>query len=265
MEDQIYKKIEAYLGGDMPLEEAILFEKQMEEDSVLKKEVTLYNDLNYHLGEQSLNKDFPDTEYTKTLNTFLQGDEASQVKKDLKQAKELYSRKGSFFNRYKTRILSSAAVILLFIAVRVVWFPNVNSDALYLDYYNTSDLPSLVQRDDSKNALSNGVEAFQNDKFENAITIFENYEQTETDINYNMFLYKGISYSELNNVEEAIKAFDVFANSDLLDNSKGLWFKALTYLKINDKVKAKNVLEQIIKNSNNFKYKEAKQLLDVLN
>jgi len=261
MEEKIYNKIEAYLGGDMPPEEIILFEKQIEENSELKKEVTLYNDLNYHLGEQSLNKDFPDTEYTKTLNTFLQGDEASQVKKDLKQAKELYSKKELFFNRYKTRILSSAAVILLFIAVRVVWFPNVNSDALYLDYYNTSDLPSLVQRDDSKNALSNGVEAFQNDKFENAITIFENYEQTETDINYNMFLYKGISYSELNNVEAAIKAFDIVANSDLLDKSKGLWFKALTYLKFEDKINAKKTLGVITSNASNFKFKEAQELL----
>jgi len=53
-------------------------------------------------------------------------------------------------------------------------------------------------------------------------------------------------------------------NSRLLDRSKGLWFKALAYLKANDKEKAIETLELIIRRPENFRYQEAKELLKKL-
>lgn len=265
MEDQIYKKIEMYLGGDMLPEDVIIFEKEIEENSELKKEVTLYNQLNHHLGHKTLNEKTPDTNYTHTLKTFLGSEEATQIKNELEVAKQHYLKKASFFSRYKNRVLSSAAVILLLIAIRVVWWsPNLDVETLYSEYYSANDLPSLVQRSDSENTLYIGIEAFKNQDYKKALTIFENYETSETEVNYSLFLYKGITYSELNNLDAAIKAFDVVTHSKTLDNSKGLWFEALTYLKFKDEVNAKKTLETISLNASNFKFKDAQTLLKKL-
>jgi len=46
-----------------------------------------------------------------------------------------------------------------------------------------------------------------------------------------------------------------------LDRSKGLWFKALVYLKMDDKKSAKHTLKKITENLSNFNYTKAEKLL----
>jgi len=64
LNDRDYQKIEAYLGGTMSSEEIVEFEKEMEHDEALRKEVQLYNRLNHHLGKQNLDETIPDRGYS---------------------------------------------------------------------------------------------------------------------------------------------------------------------------------------------------------
>ncbi|AXT21018.1 hypothetical protein D7030_00025 [Flavobacteriaceae bacterium AU392] len=265
MEDEFYKEIEAYLGGDMSSEVMLRFEKRILENKDLKKEVELYDDLNHYLGEKISNKNFPNNDYTKKLNEFLKSEEAIVIKTQLEEAKKKYHHKKSFFNKNKYVLMTSAAVILLMIILRVSIFPpNQFIDTLYVEYYNVNDLPSFVTRDDTQNKLSKGVLSFQNKKYKEALIDFEVYKKTSTEVDTLMFLYQGMSYLELDENDKAIEAFKIVSTSNILDRSKGLWFKALAYLKLKDEFNAKKLLEEIRSNSSNFKFKEAKELLDKL-
>lgn len=265
MGDELYKEIETYLGGDMSPEVMLRFEERIQGSEVLKKEVDLYDDLNHYLGKKRLNKDVPNNEYTKTLNDFLESEEAKAVREKLDAAKKKYYHKKNFFNRNRHVFTASAAVILLMIVMRITVFPsNQSIDALYAEYYNANDLPSLVKRGDSQSDLYNGVLSFQNKSYKEALVNFETYENTSTEINTLMFLYKGMSYLELNENDKAIKAFKVVSNSNQLDSSRGFWFEVLVYLKLEDKLKVKEALEKVISNPSNFKFKEAKELLNDL-
>lgn len=81
---------------------------------------------------------------------------------------------------------------------------------------------------------------------------------------YNRVDYIGMSYLELEQPKEAVVFFDKLYNSDSFDQSKGLWYKCLVYLKINDNVKLKNTLIKIIENPANYNYNKARELLDDL-
>lgn len=263
MKEEIYKRIEAYLGGDMPPEEIVLFEKELEENDALKKELDLYNKLNYHLGNKIIDDKLPDNLYTKELNEFLVSEEANQIKKNLEDAKNKYLVKKPS-SKSKIYVRLAAAVILLLIISRI-GFQLINTPAsLFNDYYNPNDLPSLVKRNDSQSNLYEGIIAFNNKKYDEAITDFEAYKRSEKEINTLMFLYQGMSYLELDENDKAIEAFKIVSTSNILDSSRGLWFEALVYLKAKDDLNAKKILEKIRSNSSNFKFKEAKELLDKL-
>ncbi|MBQ0740130.1 hypothetical protein J9332_38200, partial [Aquimarina celericrescens] len=62
----------------------------------------------------------------------------------------------------------------------------------------------------------------------------------------------------------AIKSFEKLLGSDTLDASKAYWYLSLTYLKINKVEEAKTQLQILSKNPQNYKYKEAKELLNRL-
>jgi len=56
----------------------------------------------------------------------------------------------------------------------------------------------------------------------------------------------------------------MLSKSNLMDASKGLWYKALVFLKIDDKIEAEKALNQIVENETNYNFNEAKALLKKL-
>ena len=63
--------------------------------------------------------------------------------------------------------------------------------------------------------------------------------EKESKIDTTVFLYIGMTQLNLNKPEAAISSFDKVINSQILDRSKGLWFKALLYVKEDDQNLAK--------------------------
>jgi len=139
-----------------------------------------------------------------------------------------------------------------------------STEDLFLKHYNLNDLPSLAKRSDANNDLTKGMNAFKIKEYKKALYFFGKINEKYILKNPSLFLYVGVANLELNKNEKAINTFDKLINSNLLDASKGYWFKALVYLKSKNVVKAKETLLIIASNKSNYKYKEAKSILEKL-
>jgi len=190
--------------------------------------------------------------------------EGIAIEKGLRAAKEKYDSPKTKTSRINYKVVAAIAAILIIGFFGIYLSQSTSSERLYLQYYSIEDLPSVVKRGETKTKISAIVSTFRAKDYQSVIDLFMDYEKTAVTIDTSMFLYKGMAHLELNDMNEAIIAFDVMRNSRLLDRSKGLWFIALAYLKANDKEKAIETLELIIIRPENFRYQEAKELLKKL-
>lgn len=266
MEEHVYKKIEAYISGSMSTEDAQQFELEMEMQPELKEEVALYTSINHHLTETEYDDVIPDSDYKKELDTYLKNEEAVAIKKKLSRVKEEYmatlqKEKPKSKIRPLYYILSSAAVIALVFGL--LFTKNSNED-LYANYYQSSDLPSFTSRSDQTSLLSKASINFKEGNLETSLTTFQEYITKTEDVDPLVYVYTGLIYSENQELQKAIAQFDLLEQSKNLDRSRALWYKALTYLKFEKMSKAKEMLTVILENRSNYKYQEAKELLDKL-
>lgn len=266
MEEDIYIKIEAYLGGSMTHDEVVQFEKDIATNAALKDEVTLYKSLNHHLTDTTYDDDsFSDTAYKKEIETYIQSDEGNAIKKKLLKVKEDYtvtSEKEKPKIRSLYYILSAAAAVILLFGLL---FTGNSNASLYTDYYQTGDLPSFTNRSDQATLIAKATAYFKEGDFDTSLSSFQEYiEEVGKDIDPRVHIYTGLIYSEKKDLQKAITEFDLLETSESLDHSRALWYKALTYLKFDKTAEAKEMLDRILKDSTNYKYTEAKELLGKL-
>lgn len=268
MEEDIHKKIEAYLSKAMTEDEITQFEKDIAANTELKEEVILYKSLNHHLTDTTYDDDsFFDGAHKKEIETYIQSEEGEAIKKRLLKVKEDYMSTSAMEKpKVKTRslyyILSAvAAVILLF----GLLFTRNSNISLYNDYYQISELPSFISRSDESSLTSKATSYFKKGDLDNSLTSFKEYiENAGKDVDPRVYIYTGIIYSEKENLKEAIAQFDLLEKSKSLDRSRALWYKTLTYLKFDKTSEVKETLALILKDSTNYKYAEAKELLGKL-
>ncbi|MEP0265957.1 tetratricopeptide repeat protein [Dokdonia sp.] len=266
MEEDIHKKIEAYLSKTMTEDEMTRFEKDIAANTELKEEVILYKSLNHHLTDTTYDDDsFFDSAYKKEIDTYIRSEEGEVLKKKLLKVKEEYlatSEKEKPKTRSLYYMLSAAAVIIVLFGLLFTGNPNTS---LYNDYYQTTELPSFISRSDDKTLASKATSYFKKGDLDNSLSSFKEYIQsTGKDLDPRVYIYIGLIYSEKENLKEAISQFDLLEKSKSLDRSRALWYKALTYLKFDKISEAKETLERILKDSTNYKYIEAKELLGKL-
>jgi tetratricopeptide (TPR) repeat protein len=260
MNEELRTKIENYLGGNMSAAEADDFNRQIESDPDLRAEVMLSAEINFHLSEQLSDSEIPDNEYSRNLKTYFQSAEAKEVKAKLDKVREEYAREGVTTNRPKFYLFAAVLTFLIITTVGMFFFRGIDSSELYTAYYSEQDVPSVVTRGDVS-ALKEGAAAFQKKDYQTAMEFLDEYFEGNNDINPSVYIYSGVTRLELGKEMEAISEFDKLISSNSLDSSKGLWFKALAYLKMDDIAEAKKVLETITSSSSNFNYEKAKELL----
>jgi len=265
MTEDLQLKIESYLGGTMPQDEVLIFEQQIESDSQLKEEVLLFMQINLHLSENDIYLSIPQNKYTQDLKAYMASDEAKEIKNTLQIANQTYKEHKVNAKR-KKYLLVAATIALLIVSSIGLFFMNElkGFDKLYAQYYTSRDLPSIIKRGEQSSSLEKGVLAFKADSLSKAMEYFNSYKNTQPKEEVAVYLYTGATQLKLNNIQKAIEQFDIVINSNSLDASKGMWFKALTYLKAKDKTKAKAVLIEISKNPSYFNHNKAKEILDKL-
>lgn len=261
LDESLLQRIAFYLDDKMTTEERRSFEALVRKTPELEKELLLSKKLHHHFENGYQEDTIPLNEYTKKLRTELSSDDAKKIKGTIREIGLEYEKEkrnsNSFFRPW---MFAAAAAIVLFFAVN--YFLDTSNEALYANYYNNDDVPSLIQRDAEQTLLTQGVAAFYDNDNTEAIRLFEKYETQNTIKNDAYYIIKGTSYSKIGDLNNAIKAYDTFIASASLDRSKGIWFKALAYLKADMPNESKTTL--LLIKEKDFNYKEAQELLDKL-
>jgi len=265
MNDELQLKIEEYVSGSMSELEATNFEQLMESSEELKAAVELSKQLNFHLSGTVDDSAIPNNEYTQKLRSFMESEEAQELKEKLRTV-QLERRVPKLRSKRRRIIFIAAAAVIIFLvsAIGMIFQTEPDAEQLYAQYYTTDDLPSIIQRGTSNTLLEKGALAFQNENFPEALAYFNEYEASTEKPVTAAHLYKGATLMELRNYFAAIEEFELAIDSESIDATKGFWFKAMTYLKAGDESNAKYILTNIAEHVWYYNHDKAKELLEKL-
>lgn len=263
MTDDLKVKIAAYIAGNLSSEEVDILEKAMANDSELKEEVALERQIYLHLNGKIHNGDSLENEYTQSLRSVMRSHEAKELNTKLLKSRAQYRNKNKKRRNFKALLAAAVITVLLIAGKGLILTKTQTPGELFDQYYRTEDLPSFRKRGTDKSTLQEAITLFNNYEYKEALGLFNTYMDKEEDVSLSIHVYSGISYAALEDEQRANEEFDKLINSKSIDRSKGLWFKALSYLKLGNKERAIEALE-MLKNKRGFKYKETTLLLEQL-
>ncbi|MDH7446967.1 hypothetical protein [Aquimarina sp. 2201CG14-23] len=263
MGEEMYMRIEKYLSGSMSTEEVIQFQEEMNVNPSLDEEVGLYRAINLHLSNTVDEDTLYSTKYKSELEKYIKSNEGKKIKENLLNARteQQYNLKPGKSNKRFLYFLVSTAAAIVFVFIFL--FMKKSEQELYAEYYKVEELPSFASRSAQPTLLSTARTNFRKANFEESLLNFNEYITANTeDLDPLVYIYTGLIYAEKNNLKKALEQLTLLEKSDTLDSSRSLWYKALIFLKFEKKIQAENMLHLILKDSNNFKYNEAKELLE---
>lgn len=238
--------IEKYIQNRLTAEEELIFNKLLEDDATFKKDVALHTKLKNVIEND-------DDENYRALISNLEG-----------RFNET-GKKSSF-----TKWLVAASIILL-LGFSYFFTSNYNttvsSNELFASYFVPyRNVIAPIERSDSngvtqQNEKTQAFIAYEKGEYKKAILLFTKL-YTATKEPYYLF-YKANALLKLERANEAVPLLlEHLKTKDTLTD-KTNWYLALAYLKIENKAKAKELLNTVITNGS-YKSKEAKKLLEEL-
>ncbi|MDC8002457.1 tetratricopeptide repeat protein [Aureisphaera galaxeae] len=265
-EDELeYQKIERYFRGEMTEEEHAAFEDAMEKDPDLKERVTIHSTIDALEDEEKWMTFEGAPELLKKEADLFRSEDTLQFSEKLKAFRNQTSvsettSKSPWFNKS----LWGAIAAILIIAIFVFYPKDPNLNTLFEEYHNWEDLPSLVTKGGDPNDPARLESLFRSKDYEGVIASSESLEIAVEGSYAQALLYVGAAHIELGNYRQALATFDRLINSNSLDAHKGYWYKALTYLKQENKEQCLEVLDIIAAEPTYFMHEDAKQLLKEL-
>ncbi len=264
--EALLAEMNRYLNDEMDELERKRFERKLENDEKLRKELVLEKELREVLNEDSDYTVFNSqqkNEELSALKTKLRSDEYQELSNTIKSVGKEYLENEEATKPRKNyyKYISLAAVLVLFFGI---YFSQINTslDSYYEANVNWNELPSFTEKGQQEDLFSQGEMAFKASNYEEAIAKFTQIETTHELYVYSL-QYLGASYDLLNKNDKAITTFQKLANiGNTHQHSKGNWYEALMHLKNNDREKAITTLEKSAKNPKAYKHKEAKELIE---
>jgi len=238
-----YEQIEKYVLGELNAKELIDFNNRLDNDADFRKEVELYKSVTH-----SFQKKYQNIEKEEKLKSSLHqlGSKYFNVEE---KNKKVNIR--SYFVKF-----SSIAAILL-----IAFFLFKPQTDLYNQFAEHQTLNIQTKGDNQHGNLLQGATFFNEQKYEKAIPLFEDYlnkNPQDTEIKISL----GISFLEEENTLLAIQIFKEVAEQDNVFKNKANWYLALSHIKYKDKTNAKKFLKKISPESSY--YKKAQKLLQKL-
>ena len=252
MQNELFEKIELYLNNELKGEELRLFEEQLENDEKLREQVVLYKTIGNEMRQQmSGNED------------------EEQLKRTLADLNKKYfhqpgSSAGVLSLNKRRRWMFAAAAILLLLIAGVYWYfftGSKGNETLYAQYAIHQPLSFQRGGKDTSGILQDAIAAYNNKKFKEALIYLDLYLRKDS-TDAELVLAKNICLTETGNPEQAIVGFDQLAEENKIFKYQALWYKALAYLKQNDKAGCKKILGSIPADADT--YPKAKKLLQEL-
>ncbi|WP_034228494.1 tetratricopeptide repeat protein [Aquimarina pacifica] len=265
-----YEKIDAYIFGRLTGKEKELFEKEIEGNIELKKEVILNKAVKASIANEDwtlLDHDL-ESDQVKHIASLRRSDVYTKKAFDLKNIGDTYFETLDQKPKRSKRLLyiavtAAAAVLLIFFIGN--YSSNPSTEALYAEYNNWDDLPSLTLQGDTTANLAKGEELFNKGAYQEVIALFtQNIEESQVahkEINPYVLSYLGASYLESGAYNKALETFNILLKNNTLDSSKGYWYKAMVYLKQGNREKAIEELKLLTNNKQHFNFDVAKRLL----
>ena len=247
--EESYRLIDAYIRDELSDIDRVKFEALLKDDEfveTLKVQQELYA---LHGSREEKN--------------FLDSDENKHILEAIKQAESDYF-KTKRTSRIKSMLWFSVAasiIVAVSIAIGFIFDKEPDLTSYYTAYADWDQLPSLTNRSEENNDLAIAEQAFKAEDFQKAISMFNAYRSKNPD-NPQILVYLGAAYLEQGNDAMALQTFNLLANSDSIDSSRGLWYIALTHLKYERKDEAVTMLKKISSDPNNYNADKAKEILN---
>lgn len=267
MEDFLWELLtERFLNGTLSPDELLAFEQEQATNSEFKEYVTLSKQLKQALGKDAWFTYKNTGEQYETVKKWYQEEDVLAFKEKLQQhANQEFDTEKKVFSLKKYWLPIAAACILLFITIIIQFTAQPSMEELYATYGTWNDTPSFIIQDENTATSKEKIErSYKNGKFADCILLADSFLETAASDRTNVMIYKGFSFVQLHQNEEAIAVFKQISKSNTIDSSKGLWYMALVYLKTEDVENLQQTLKTIAVSDTNYQYSKALQLLDEL-
>ena len=266
-DDKAYVQVASYLNNQMNEAEKTTFEALLKSDAELASFVETFSTLDSVYNEDTWTiKSNASIAEVKALANEFRGDDVVDLSKKIRaiqqhSTQEISNKGTKSYFYYISSAVAIAAVCSLFY---FSFTQSITATDAFEQYHDWSTLPSFQTKSAAENNLAKASKLFNQENYQEALTIFTAYEKENNTYNPQIQLYIGVSQLELGNYKDAIQTFDQLQNSNTIDAHKAYWYTALTYLKQNDAEKAVKVLNILVQNSDNYNYEKAKKLLNKL-
>lgn len=156
-------------------------------------------------------------------------------------------------------IAASFIGIVLISIFSIYYYSSTDSSNLYTEYFQPypNEVAPLVRGENDDSSISEAFNAYELENYELSAKLFENINE-----DYSL-LYAGISNLELNQNQKAIDQLKTLSLQNGKYQDAAEWYLALAYLKNNETEKAKELLNSIVQNHQQFS-EQASELLERL-
>jgi len=237
-----------YLDGELTLKEKKKFESRLEHELVLNEELVLIKELDEVLGDKEL------LEFENKIRSLIL--EQKRIQKTIKNKYKLI---------FSGKFLIAASVILILGFLSYIYVistkPDINK--IYNQYYVKYD-PDITKRSESlsENLFAKALEQYMDQNYEVAIRMFNEMIANEENKLLASF-YSGLCCMELREYKKALNYFNAINNSDSIIQIHSEWYTALSYLKLNDINKSKELFVVLVREKGYYSEMANKILSDL--
>jgi hypothetical protein len=237
------RQIQDYLNNNLPDSERQDFEKRMTEDQEL---ASMVRDL-------------------QAIETGLHAVAMDDLVKDMQQWEQGLAVQKHAVGWKKYLAVAAVITLVLIPAVYLLTAKKPTSDELFLSYYEPYE-EMLTSRGDTADSLgillADGMEAYNQGAYQLCSELLQTYLNQRPE-DHRVALYLGIAQLETNQMELAESNFQK-AQQDPSFKQQAQWYQALSYLKFQERDKARNILNVIATSDDHFRKSQAESLLKQL-
>lgn len=242
-----YEIIQQYINGELSGEALLAFEKEMQVNPELVKEVALYKMIE---GEMTLH-----------LQQQVDQQNLSTTLKDLSHQyfKKKEAKVKSINHWWYAAASVAAAAAILFFIFRPFSSGAFNSEKLFAYYVKEVEPLSSAERGNKADTLvTRAVSLYNKKDYQHAMPLLQSISVKQPG-DVQLLMATGICYLQTGQYDSSINLFDKISTGTTVFKNDAVWYKALVFLKQNKPEDCYTVLLTLSNDAD--KYKEAQELM----
>jgi hypothetical protein len=250
--------IDKYLGGELKPEEKAAFERRLSTETALSEQVTLH---------RQITASFKSSGRASLLAMLEEEDANMPAYQEVTEEQNKPEAKVIAFNNGSRQMYYWAAAVILLLLVPFIFIIRNNTapDRLAGKYFQPYENEWVPANGDTADLSTKAMKHYENENYALALPILEKMLGSNTSDEAEVQFYKGNSHLALNHPKDAITCFAAVLSMPANKyTEEAQWYLALSYIKAEDKVKAKDLLNTIVETENHPFHKDATELLKKL-